>query len=64
MKIPDNRIATHESNQIIFLCNGSYIQYDVNSFTGKGSVRSVVDVVEEALTMNDKINRLVNNLNQ
>jgi len=44
--------------------NGSYIQYDVNSFTGKVSVRSVVDVVEEALTMNDKINRLVNNLNQ
>jgi len=44
--------------------NGSYIKYDVNGFTGKVSVREVFDVVEEALTMNDKINRLVNNLNQ
>jgi hypothetical protein len=42
--------------------NGSYIKYDVSGFTGKVSVREVFDVVEERMTMNDKINRLVSNL--
>jgi hypothetical protein len=38
--------------------DGSYIQYDVNSFSGNISIRKVYDVVIESLTSQDKVNNL------
>ena len=42
--------------------DGSYIQYDVNSFSGNISIRKVYDVVIETLTSQDKVNNLKNRL--
>ena len=38
--------------------DGSYINYDVNTFNGEISVRKVYDVVVETLTLQDKVNNL------
>jgi hypothetical protein len=42
--------------------DGSYIQYDVNSFSGEIKIRKVYDVVIETLTSQDKVNNLKNRL--
>jgi len=42
--------------------DGSYIQYDVNSFSGNISIRKVYDKVVESLTSQDKVNNLKNRL--
>ena len=42
--------------------DGSYIQHDVNDFTGEIKVRKVWDVVVEKQTLQDKVNNLKNRL--
>jgi hypothetical protein len=42
--------------------DGSYIQYDVNSFSGNISIRKVYDKVVESQTSQDKVNNLKNRL--
>ncbi len=42
--------------------DGSYIQYDVNSFSGEIKIRKVYDVVIEKQTLQDKVNNLKDRL--
>jgi hypothetical protein len=42
--------------------DGSYIQYDVNSYSGEIKIRKVFDKVVESLTSQDKVNNLKNRL--
>ena len=42
--------------------DGSYIQYNVNSFSGEISINKVYDVETEKLTLQDKVNNLKNRL--
>ena len=42
--------------------DGSYIQYDVNSYSGEIKIRKVYDVVVESLTSQDKVNNLKDRL--
>ena len=42
--------------------DGSYIQYDVNSFSGEIKIRKVYDVVIESQTLQDKVNNLKDRL--
>jgi len=42
--------------------DGSYIQYDVNNYTGEIKIRKVYDVVVENQTLQDKVNNLKNRL--
>ena len=42
--------------------DGSYIQYDVNSFSGNISIRKVYDVVVQSETLQDKVNNLKDRL--
>jgi len=42
--------------------DGSYIQYNVNSFSGEIKIRKVYDVVIEKQTLQDKVNNLKNRL--
>ncbi len=42
--------------------DGSYIQYDVNSFSGEIKIRKVFDKVVESLTSQDKVNNLKDRL--
>jgi len=42
--------------------DGSYIQHDVNDFTGEIKIRKVYDVVVESQTLQDKVNNLKNRL--
>jgi len=42
--------------------DGSYIQYNVNDFSGNISIRKVYDVVVENQTLQDKVNNLKNRL--
>jgi len=42
--------------------DGSYIQHDVNDFTGEIKIRKVYDVVVEMQTLQDKVNNLKNRL--
>ena len=42
--------------------DGSYIQHDVNNYTGEIKIRKVYDVVVENQTLQDKVNNLKNRL--
>jgi len=42
--------------------DGSYIQYDVNSYSGEIKIRKVYDVVIESQTLQDKVNTLKDRL--
>jgi hypothetical protein len=42
--------------------DGSYIQYDVNSYSGEIKIRKVYDVVVENQTLQDKVNNLKDRL--